>query len=119
MNTKGVDLNLLQTFHAVHAEGSVTRAAVRLGVSQPTVSHALTRLRRLYRDPLFVRTQRGMAPTAKAPVGVIRAGQASMKAPAAISSQNPGRISTVECRALWISTMAMKNGFDAWTSRVG
>ncbi len=66
MNTNGVDLNLLQTFHAVHAEGSVTRAAVRLGVSQPTVSHALTRLRRLYRDPLFVRTQRGVAPTAKA-----------------------------------------------------
>ncbi len=66
MNTKGVDLNLLQTFHAVHAEGSVTRAAVRLGVSQPTVSHALTGLRRLYHDPLFVRTQGGMAPTAKA-----------------------------------------------------
>jgi DNA-binding transcriptional LysR family regulator len=66
MNTSGIDLNLLQTFHAVHAEGSVTRAAVRLGVSQPTVSHALTRLRRLYRDPLFVRTQRGVAPTAKA-----------------------------------------------------
>jgi DNA-binding transcriptional LysR family regulator len=66
MNIDTVDLNLLQTFHAVHAEGSVTRAAARLGVSQPTVSHALTRLRRLYRDPLFVRTQRGVAPTAKA-----------------------------------------------------
>ena len=35
-------------------------------MSQPTVSHALTRLRHLYRDPLFVRTQGGMAPTAKA-----------------------------------------------------
>ena len=66
MNTTSVDLNLLHAFHAVHAEGSVTRAAERLGVSQPTVSHALTRLRHLYRDPLFVRTQGGMAPTAKA-----------------------------------------------------
>ncbi len=66
MNTTGIDLNLLQAFHAVHAEGSVTRAAVRLGVSQPTVSHALARLRRLYGDPLFVRTQRGVAPTAQA-----------------------------------------------------
>lgn len=60
------DLDLLQTFHAVHSERSVTRAAERLGVSQPTVSHALQRLRRLHRDPLFVRTQGGMAPTAKA-----------------------------------------------------
>jgi len=61
-----VDLNLLRVFDAVHAEGSVTRAAERLGLSQPTVSHALTRLRHLYRDPLFVRTQGGMAPTARA-----------------------------------------------------
>ena len=61
-----VDLNLLQTFHAVHATGNVSRAAERLGVSQPTVSHALQRLRRIHGDPLFVRTQGGMAPTAKA-----------------------------------------------------
>ncbi len=66
MNIADVDLNLLQTFHVLHAEGSLTRAAVRLGVSQPTVSHALKRLRVLYNDPLFVRTQRGVAPTAKA-----------------------------------------------------
>jgi len=61
-----VDLNLLRVFGAVHAEGSVTRAAERLGLSQPTVSHALRRLRHLYRDPLFVRTHGGMAPTARA-----------------------------------------------------
>lgn len=66
MHSKPVDLNLLQTFHAVHATGSVSRAAERLGVSQPTVSHALQRLRRVHGDPLFVRTQGGMAPTAKA-----------------------------------------------------
>ena len=66
MNNRGVDLNLLQTFHAVHATGNVSRAAERLGVSQPTVSHALRRLRELHGDPLFIRTQGGMAPTAKA-----------------------------------------------------
>ena len=66
MHTRPLDLNLLQTFHAVHATGNVSRAAERLGVSQPTVSHALRRLRELHGDPLFVRTQGGMAPTAKA-----------------------------------------------------
>jgi len=66
VHTKPVDLNLLQTFHAVHVTGSVSRAAERLGVSQPTVSHALQRLRRIHGDPLFVRTQGGMAPTARA-----------------------------------------------------
>jgi DNA-binding transcriptional LysR family regulator len=66
MHTGKHDLNLLQTFHAVHVSGSVSRAAERLGVSQPTVSHALQRLRKLHGDPLFIRTQGGMAPTAKA-----------------------------------------------------
>jgi DNA-binding transcriptional LysR family regulator len=66
MHIRNLDLNLLQTFHEVHAAGSVSRAAERLGLSQPTVSHALSRLRVLYGDPLFVRTQRGMVPTAKA-----------------------------------------------------
>jgi DNA-binding transcriptional LysR family regulator len=66
VHTRNLDLSLLQTFHAVHATGSVSRAAERLGVSQPTVSHALQRMRLLYGDPLFVRTQGGMAPTARA-----------------------------------------------------
>ncbi len=66
MHTPRLELNLLQTFHAVYAAGSVSRAAERLGVSQPTVSHALRRLRQLYADPLFIRTHGGMAPTAKA-----------------------------------------------------
>ena len=58
MNIEGADLNLLQVFLAIHAEGSVSRAAERLGVSQPTVSHALAKLRATYRDPLFVRARR-------------------------------------------------------------
>ncbi|MBL8491873.1 MAG: LysR family transcriptional regulator, partial [Rhodocyclaceae bacterium] len=61
-----LDLNLMQVFHAVHAAGNVSRAAVRLGLSQPAVSHALRRLRLQFRDPLFVRVPGGVAPTAKA-----------------------------------------------------
>jgi DNA-binding transcriptional LysR family regulator len=66
MNIADLDLNLLRTFDAIYAESSVSRAALRLDVSQPTVSHALARLRALVRDPLFVRRANGVAPTAKA-----------------------------------------------------
>jgi DNA-binding transcriptional LysR family regulator len=66
MNITDVDLNLLHTFQAIHGARSVSRAAEQLGVSQPTVSHGLRRLRELYGDPLFVRSEGGMAPTAKA-----------------------------------------------------
>lgn len=57
------DLNLFRVFAAVMAERNATRAAARLGLTQPAVSHALARLRRIYGDPLFVRTPRGLVPT--------------------------------------------------------
>jgi len=66
VNRDGADLNLLRLFEAIHAEGSVSRAAVRMAVSQPTMSHALARLRAIYRDPLFVRRAGGVAPTPRA-----------------------------------------------------
>jgi DNA-binding transcriptional LysR family regulator len=58
-----VDLNLLVVFDALIAEEHVTRAAERIGLTQPAVSHALNRLRALFGDPLFVRSPRGMTPT--------------------------------------------------------
>ncbi len=61
-----VDLNLLRVFAALLEEGTAGRAAIRLGVTQPAVSAALGRLRRLYADPLFERTGRGLRPTARA-----------------------------------------------------
>ncbi|HEU4581978.1 MAG TPA: LysR family transcriptional regulator [Polyangiaceae bacterium] len=61
-----IDLNLLVVFEALVAERSVTRAAGRVGLSQPAVSNALARLRSLLGDPLLVRTGRGMEPTARA-----------------------------------------------------
>lgn len=64
----GLDLDghLLQMLVAVHDEGSITRAAERLGLTQSAVSHGLDRLRALVGDPLFVKCGRGIVPTAQA-----------------------------------------------------
>lgn len=66
MHISDFDLNLLHVFQAVHDNGSVSRAAERLGMSQPAVSHALARLRRSLGDPLFVRAAGGVAATPRA-----------------------------------------------------
>lgn len=63
---RNLDLNLLKAFDALMDEGSVTRAAQRLVLTQPAVSAMLTRLRDYFDDPLFVRSQRGMVPTERA-----------------------------------------------------
>jgi DNA-binding transcriptional LysR family regulator len=63
MNLRNLDLNLLVTLDALLHEQSVTRAAARLHLSQPAVSHALARLREAFGDPLLVRGQHGMTPT--------------------------------------------------------
>jgi DNA-binding transcriptional LysR family regulator len=60
------DLNLLVAFDALLAECHVGRAAERLFIGQPAMSHALARLRELFDDELFVRTGRRMEPTARA-----------------------------------------------------
>jgi LysR family transcriptional activator of mexEF-oprN operon len=61
-----VDLNLLIVFETLMHERSVTRAAEKLFLGQPAISAALSRLRGLFDDPLFVRTGRSMEPTARA-----------------------------------------------------
>jgi len=63
MNVQDVDLNLLRVFDAVLQERSVTAAAARLELTQPAVSNALSRLRKLLGDGLFVRTPAGMEAT--------------------------------------------------------
>ena len=60
------DLNLLIAFDALMAERNVTLAARRVGIGQPAMSYALSRLRRLFADDLFVRTPSGMQPTTRA-----------------------------------------------------
>ena len=61
-----IDLNLLVVLDALLDERNVTRAAQRLGYTQPTISGMLARLRDLFGDPLFVRAQRGLIPTPRA-----------------------------------------------------
>lgn len=63
---KSFDLNLLRVVVALYDAGSVGRAAQALGMSQPAMSAALARLRKAFGEPLFVRTARGMSPTARA-----------------------------------------------------
>ena len=60
------DLNLLLVFDAIYTERSISKAAVKLHLSQPTVSNALARLRNQLDDPLFERSGRGMVPTLRA-----------------------------------------------------
>lgn len=66
IDLRRVDLNLLVVFQTVLQEGSVTRSAVKLNLSQSAVSAALARLRILFDDPLFERSRAGMLPTSRA-----------------------------------------------------
>lgn len=61
-----MDLNLLITLDALLAEGSVTRAAARMGLSPPAMSHALARIREQLGDPVLVRAGRQMVLTPRA-----------------------------------------------------
>lgn len=60
------DLNLLHVFNLLYEEGSVTKAAARLRLTQSAVSHALARLRDMLGDPLFVKIPNGLRPTERA-----------------------------------------------------
>lgn len=66
MDFHGIDLNLLAAFDALMNERNVTRAATQVGVSQPAMSAALSRLRKLFGDPLFLRSADGLLPTPRA-----------------------------------------------------
>src|SRR5215831_7981638 len=81
MNLQTIDLNLLIVFEALMEERGVTRAAKRVGLSQPAMSNALARLRRTFNDPLFVRTTDGMSPTpaAQSLIGPVRTALAQLR----------------------------------------
>jgi DNA-binding transcriptional LysR family regulator len=66
MNLNSLDLNLLVALDALLSEANVSRAAMRIGLSQPAASHALQRLRDLIGDPLLVRTGARMELTPRA-----------------------------------------------------
>lgn len=74
MHISRTDLNLFVVFDAIYTQGGVTRAAETLNLSQPTISHALGRLRQRIGDPLFVRRGQKLLPTplAQAMIGPTR-----------------------------------------------
>lgn len=65
-NLRSFDLNLLVAFDALMSEGSVTKAARRLKIQQPAMSHSLSTLRVLLQDDLFIRVGQVMQPTSRA-----------------------------------------------------
>ncbi|SKA46691.1 transcriptional regulator LeuO [Enterovibrio nigricans] len=66
LTLRSVDLNLITVFDAVMQEQNITRAAQSLGMSQPAVSNAVSRLKVMFNDELFVRNGRGIKPTQRA-----------------------------------------------------
>lgn len=66
LDFRALDLNLLRVFDAVMAEGSLTRAADKLALTQPAVSNAMRRLRDALGDELLVRHGHGVQPTPRA-----------------------------------------------------
>jgi DNA-binding transcriptional LysR family regulator len=100
------DLNLIRTFVAIYETRSVSAAAKRLNITQPSVSYSLNRLRDLLHDPLFTRTRDGMVPTFNATqlFGSFKSALDSIKA--AISSTHrfhPGR--STRCFRLALSDL--------------
>jgi DNA-binding transcriptional LysR family regulator len=82
MSFNRFDLNLLRVFDAVMEERSVLRASQKICLSPTAVSHALARLRELLDDELFIRTTKGMRPTARslAMAPLVREARTSLEA---------------------------------------
>ncbi len=95
MNINGIDLNLLRAFQAVAEERSVTKAAERLGLSQPAVSNALKRLRFLLEDQVLVRGAGGLHFTPRGEQLTLHLGEALARIEAALTGGpdvDPSRI---------------------------
>src|SRR3990172_9748996 len=84
-----IDLTLLVLFHVVYEERHVARAAERLTLTPSAVSHGLGRLRRLLNDPLFLRTPKGVVPSARAAELAEPVAEIIARAGAVIASAEP------------------------------
>jgi DNA-binding transcriptional LysR family regulator len=109
LNFRTLDLNLLRVLDAVMAEGSLTRAASALSMTQPAVSHALKRLREALGQELFVRTAHGMRPTAQAEVlwPQVREALARLRSALAPGDFDPQRDPVQMCIAMADATAAL------------
>ena len=109
MNLSRVDLNLFVVFEAIYSLGSITAAGRKLNLSQPAVSHALSRLRGLFDDPLFERSSRGMEPTPLARMLIIDVRHALKSMEGTLQRSTHFDPSTAQRRF----TVAMGDPFDA------
>ena len=109
VNFRTLDLNLLRVFDAVMAEGSLTRAAERLAMTQPAASHALKRLHVAVGEELFHRTAFGMRGTARAELlwPQVRAALAQLQAALSPRSFEPARDAATFNIAMADATAAM------------
>jgi DNA-binding transcriptional LysR family regulator len=89
INLARADLNLLTLFEVILRERHVGRAAQRLNLTPSAVSHGLGRLRRLLNDPLFLRTPKGVIPTARAAALAEPVGELLARARNVLSSAEP------------------------------
>jgi DNA-binding transcriptional LysR family regulator len=108
IDLRRVDLNLLVLFQAVLEERHVGRAADRMSLTPSAVSHGLGRLRRLLNDPLFLKTPKGVVPTARAaqlsvPIGDLLARARSVISASADASTGCGPISRNVLQPFWIA----------------
>ncbi len=101
-NLRRFDLNLLVAFDILVAERSVTAAARRMGIGQPAMSNALSRLRDMFNDPLLIRTSSGLQPTGRA-----------------LDLVEPVSRILAELREEVFSTRAFDPGTDKRTFRIG
>lgn len=95
-----IDLNLLRVFDVIYRTRNVSRAAEQLGLSQPSTSQALTRLRLALGDPLFERTRGGVRPTPRADdlARSVQTGLAHLEAGLASDNTFDPRSSSTELR---------------------
>jgi DNA-binding transcriptional LysR family regulator len=100
VNLASLNLNLLVAFEALLDERNVTRAARRIGLTQPAMSNALNRLRTAFGDELFRRVPGGVAPTPRALAmsAAVRAGLAQFRAAVAEPKQFDAASATISFR---------------------
>src|SRR5258705_12294536 len=89
INLARADLNLLTLFEVILSERHVGRGALRLNLTPSAVSHGLGRLRGLLNDPLFLRTPKGVVPTARAVALAEPVGDLLAQARRVLSSAEP------------------------------
>jgi DNA-binding transcriptional LysR family regulator len=104
MRLTQVDLNLFIVFDAIYDKRNLTRAAELLCVTQPAVSNALARMRRILDDPLFVSSPQGMVPTPLADSIANRVGEALQLLGAAINES--GSFSAASANKVFRVSMA-------------